>query len=466
MMDIKKKVAEVRQFVDTDLWQLDSARLSKPRRYAVISGRFIYKIADDFRKGAFSDSASSLVYTTLLTFVPLIAIAFALSKAFGVHNYLAPTLLNFLDPIGPKSKDITLSIIGYVDRINVRVLGVVGLAILFYTVTNTIQRIEEAFNGLWQIKKSRGFIQKFHDYLSVLMAGPLLIGISLGITTTLLNHKVVSSFKQIEYLGVVILFLAKLIPFILIIVSFTMLYYLLPNTKVKFRSALVGGCVAGVLWQALSWAFANFLVSGQYSAIYKGFAVLLIFMVWLYFNWLIILIGAKVAFHHQFPATLRLKNDSDMFSERFKYKLALVIMYLIGLSHYNGTKRWTLDSMAGRFGLPVGPVREVIDSLLDKGVILLIRDDMSFTPARDMEAITIMEILSAVGAQPQGHELHGGFMLPIPAINSIMDKMETGMAKGLEGETLKGLVLTGAFMSEAPAAEGKQTSDSSNPEES
>jgi membrane protein len=324
----------------------------------------------------------------------------------------------------------------------VRVLGVVGLAVLLYTVTSTIQRIEEAFNQLWQIKKSRGFLQKFRDYLGVLLIAPLLIAASLGITTTVLSHKVVISLRQIEYFGVIIIFFAKLAPFLLIILTFTMIYFLLPNTKVKFGSALVGGTVAGILWQALGWAFASFLVSGQYSAIYRGFAVLLIFMLWLYFNWIIVLIGVKVAFHHQYPATLLLRNDDDMFTERFKYRLALVIMYLVGLSYYNGSKRWTLNSLVNRLALPVAPVLEVIDALLDKKILLLTRDDMAYIPARDIENIKVREVFLAVEAQLHGHEFHDRVECPIPAISGIMEKLDTGMTRSLEGETIKSLVLS------------------------
>jgi membrane protein len=438
----KESFSAAHTFFTSTLWLMDTAGLGRSKRYLVTCARFFYKIAGDFRKEAFTGSAASLVYTTLLTFVPLIAIAFALSKAMGVHNMLAPMLQNFLDPIGPKSKEITDSIVHYVDRINVRVLGVVGLAVLLYTVTSTIQRIEEAFNQLWQIKKSRGFLQKFRDYLSVLLIGPLLIASSLGITTTVLSHKFVVSLRQIEYFGVIIIFLAQLVPFLLMIITFTMIYFLLPNTKVKFKSALVGGTVAGLLWQALSWAFASFLVSGQYSAIYKGFAVLLIFMLWLYFNWMIVLIGIKVAFHHQYPATLLLKNDDDIFTERFKYRLALVIMYLIGLSYYNGSQRWTLNSLVNRLGLPVGPVLEVIEALLDKNILLLTRDDMTYIPARDIENIKVREVFSAVEAQLHGHEFHDRVECPIPAINSIMEKLDIGMSTSLEGETIKSLVLS------------------------
>jgi|WetSurMetagenome_2_1015567.scaffolds.fasta_scaffold08363_6 membrane protein len=438
----KKTFATTQTFFNSTLWQLDTSGMSRPRRYLVTWARFAYKIQDDFKKGAYSGSASSLVYTTLLTFVPLLAVAFALSKALGAHNYLAPTLHNFLEPIGPKSSEITNSIINYVDRINVRILGAVGIAFLLYTVTNTVQKIEESFNELWQIKKSRNILQKFRDYLSVLLVGPLLIGVSLGITTTILSNKVVLQLRQIEFFGIIILFLGKLIPFLLIIITFTMIYYLLPNTKVKFRSALIGGIVAGILWQALSWAFAQFLVSGQYSAIYKGFALILVFMLWLYFNWLIVLIGVKVTFHHQFPATLRLKNDRDMFTEHFKYRLALVIMYLIGLSNYSGSKRWTLNSIVSRLELPVSPVLEVIDGLLDKNILLLIKDDMTYIPARDIETITVREVFSAVEAQLHGHELHGNVECSIPAINGIMEKLDAGMTQSLEGETIKSLVLS------------------------
>jgi|WetSurMetagenome_2_1015567.scaffolds.fasta_scaffold00292_11 membrane protein len=442
-MDIKKVYQNCETYFSTTLWQMDTLGLSRAKRCLVTCARLVYKLQDDFQKGVFTTPASSLAYITLLSFVPLIALSFALAKAFGMHNMLAPMLLSFLEPIGPKSTEITTIIIGYVDNINVRVLGAVGLAFLIYTAINTIQQIENAFNRLWQIHKPRSFQQKFRDYLSVLLVAPLLMVSSIGITTTIMSNTIMLKLQQIEPFGTVILYLGKLVPYLLMITAFTMIYYLLPNTKVKFRSALAGGILAGVLWETISWAFAKFLVStAHYSAIYSGFALALVFMIWLYFNWLVMLIGVKVSYHHQFPATLCMKKDQEIFAERFQYKLALAVIYLIGLHHYRGSGRWTLNSIVAYLGLPVAPVTGVLEALEEKNIILLIKDDMTYIPARDMETISIQDLFMALEKHLHGSDTFSRLECVNPAINDMLSKMDEGAMKSLEGETIKNLILS------------------------
>ncbi len=442
-MNTKNPISAVQTFFRETLWQIDIDSVSKPKRYLITCLRFAYKIQDDFLTGVFTLPASSLAYITLLSFVPLIALSFALAKAFGVHNMLAPMLHNLLAPIGPKSGEITTTVVGYVDKINVSVLGAVGLVVLVYTVVNTIQQIEQAFNRLWQIHKPRGLLQKFRDYLSVLLVAPLLMVAAIGITTTIMSNTVVQALHHIEPFGTIILYLGKFLPYLLMIITFTMIYYLLPNAKVALRSALTGGAVAGILWEAVSWGFARFLVStAHYSAIYSGFAMVLIFMLWLYFNWIVMLIGVKIAYHHQFPATLRVKNDTEIFSERFQYKLAAAVMYSIGLHHYKGLERWTLNSLVRHFGLPVAPVLRVLEALEDGALIFLIKDDMTYIPARDIETILVRDVFSAV--EKNLHEtgafssLAGGR----PEVNTLLRKLDEGIKNSLETETVKNLVLS------------------------
>jgi membrane protein len=440
-MKVKEILLSLDTFFSRTLWEIEAAGLKKTQRFLVLAIRLAYKLADDFRQGEISVRASSLVYTTLLSFVPLLAIAFALLKALGVHNIMAPLLLKFMEPIGEKSTEITATIVDYVDRIDVKVLGTVGLVMLLYTVISMIQQIENAFNHFWQITRSRNLLQKFRDYLSVLLVGPILVVASLGITTTIMSHEITQQLREYEPFGTAIIFFGELFPYLLTIAAFTLFYYTLPNTRVRLRSALVGGAFAGILWQALSWAFAKFLVSSaQYSAIYSGFAILLVFMIWLYFNWLIMLSGVKVAFYHQFPTALRMRRDREIFTERFKYRLALALMYLIGLNYHHDRPRWTLSGLVRHFELPVAPVREVLHALEDRKILLLIKDDMTYLPARDIDAITVREVLLAVQQQFLGDKLFGDDPCAMPVISRLLDRMDESVMKTFSEETVKTLV--------------------------
>jgi membrane protein len=440
-MQSKNIISTVTTFFSRTLWEIEAADLKKWRRSSVSLIRLLYKLGDDFQRGEFSVRASSLVYTTLLTFVPLLAIAFSLLKALGIHNMMAPFLLKFLEPIGERSTEITATIIDYVDRINVKVLGTVGLAFLFYTIISTIQQIENAFNHFWQITRSRTLLQKFRDYLSVLLVGPILIVASLGITTTIMNHKIVQMLQGYEPFGTAIILFGKLFPYFLIISAFTMFYFMLPNTKVRLRSALVGGIFSGVIWELLSWAFATFLVStARYSAIYSGFAFVLIFMIWLYFNWLLMLMGVKVAYYHQYPTALGMRNDREMFTERFKYRLALAIMYLVALNYHDDKPRWTLRNLVKHLGLPVAPVTEVLHALEDAGILMQIKDDLTYLPAREADAISVRDVLSAVQKKFVGDKLFGENPCAMPFISRLLDRMDDSIMQAFSEETVKSLI--------------------------
>ncbi|HMK43897.1 MAG TPA: YihY/virulence factor BrkB family protein [Dissulfurispiraceae bacterium] len=438
---MKKMIVSLNSFFEKTLWQIDSGSLKRPRRFGVLLLRLFYKLQNAFQSGELTVRASSLVYTTLLTFVPLLAIAFAVLKGLGVHNMLAPTIYSFLEPLGEKGSEIGDTVLEYVDRINVKVLGTVGLAFLVYTAVNTVQQIETSFNHFWQITRTRSVTRKFRDYLSVLMVGPIMMVAAIGITTSVMNASIVQKLAAIEPFGTALLIIAKLVPYLLVILAFSLLYYLLPNAKVRFGSALVGGAVAGVLWQVLSWSFARVIVSSaQYSAVYSGFAIVLVFMIWLYFNWLIMLTGVKVAFYHQFPAMLRLRMDRSIFSERFKYRLALAVMYYVALHYHQDKKRWGLNALVRELQLPVAPILEVVHALEENKLLLFFPDDATFLPGRDIATIRISDVMAAVEHQMHGDGIFGKHICSSEAIEKIMHRLDVCVLESFSGDTVQSLL--------------------------
>lgn len=451
---MKNILALVESFFAKTLWEIESDGLRRIRRFGITLLRFLYKIQDEYRNGDLTIRASSLVYTTLLTFVPVLAISFAVAKGLGVHKMLAPTVYGFLEPIGDKGVEIADTILDYVENINVKVIGSVGLVLLLYTAINTVQQIESAFNHFWQITRTRDFLRKVRDYLTVLMAGPVLMVAAIGITTTVMHHGIITKLTSIEPFGTAILFLTKVFPYVLIIFAFTLFYYLLPNTRVRISSALAGGVVAGVLWELLSWAFTKFIVStAKYSAIYSGFAIVLVFMIWLYFNWLIMLMGVKVAFYHQFPAMLRMRQDRAVFSERFKYRLALTIMYLVALHYHQDRPRWTMNALTRYLKIPVAPVLEVLLALQTQKLLLALEEDGTFVPARDIETITVRDVFRAVESGLPGDNLFGHQVCTQPMIEEMIGRMDEGIVRSLSEETVRSLLL--ASVSDGSADAGR-----------
>src|SRR3972149_3974639 len=383
-------------FLKKTLWEIRENSTAKLRNLLVVL-RLLYKIGQEFLNGEITRRASSLVFTTLLTIVPVLAIAFSVLKAFGVHNMLGPVLSNFLEPLGEKRDRLAFAIIRYVNRINVGLLGTIGLASLVYTVTSTVQQVESAFNYLWQIREKRSLLERFRDYMSVLLVGPVLIVSALGITTSIMSNAIVQKITSVEPFGTALFLFGKILPYFLISAAFTLMYYLLPYTKVKWKSAFVGGVSSGILWEAGSWAFASFIVTSmKYSAIYSGFAIILLFMVWLYYNWLILLTGSKVSFYHQFPVLLNMRDERILYSEWYMQRIAIILMYLIGYNYFHDKPRWTLPALMEHLRIPKGAVQDILEGLEKKGLILRVDTDKTFVPARDIETIRLSEIVHSV----------------------------------------------------------------------
>ncbi len=428
-------------FFEKTLWEIRPDPSDKFKHLSIVTLRLLYKLGVEFLNGEIPRRASSLVYTTLLTVVPILAVSFSVLKALGVHNMLEPFMRNFLAPLGEKGDEITLNVINYVGRINVGLLGAIGLASLVYIVMNTVQQVENAFNYLWQVREKRSILERFRDYMSVLLIGPVLIVSALGITTSAMSNSIARQITSIEPFGSALFLLGKILPYFLMSIAFTLIYYLLPYTKVRLTSALAGGVSAGILWEAGSWTFAHFVVSStQYSAIYSGFAIVLLFMIWLYYNWIILLTGAKVSFYHQFPLLVSLQDERIFCREWYMQRLSVTMMYLIGYNYFHTRPLWTLSSLIAFLRIPKDVLQGVLEDLEKRELILRVDPDKTYVPARDIGTITLGDIIYG-----RRDEIRNVYSLPkeymhIPGIEKIMSEMESTVEDTLSKTTIKSLI--------------------------
>ena len=382
--------------IDKALWQSDLA--SKPAivRLAYSAARLVYAVARDLISGELTLRAMGLVYTTLLSTVPLLAFSFSLIKVFGVHNTLKPRLYGLLEPLGPKGVEITDWVIRAVDNLEGGVLGAVSLAFFIYTAIEMVQKVEESFNYVWHVTRPRSLARRVSEYISVLLIGPVLIAAALGMIASISNDSLVQQVLAIEPFGTAIVLAGKVLPYLLVISVFTLLYKLLPNSPVRPVAALTGGVVAGCMWTGIGTVFAALLsLSVARNAIYGTFAVAISALIWLYLSWLILLVGAQIAFYVQQPMFLRLGQQQPRLSNDLRERMALNIMYLIGLAFRNGTARCTTGTIARDTNIPgltLGPIIE----LLEAAGLISANDNELLLPGREMSRITLAEILAAV----------------------------------------------------------------------
>jgi membrane protein len=442
MPNIKIKIHD---YFVKGIWSADISSFGRLKVFAINALRLAYVAVREFTEGHLTLRAMSLVYTTLLSLVPLLAFSFSVLKAFGVHNQIEPLLSNFLGALGPKGEEITGKIIGFVENIKVGVLGTIGLSLLVYTVISLMQKIESAFNSIWKIKRSRSLARRFSDYTSVILIGPVLMFSAMGLTASIKSTTVVQTLVSLEPFGTLIYLVSKLLPYLFVCAAFTFLYIFIPNTRVKFRSALAGGFIAGVLWETTGWMFASFVVSStKYDAIYSGFAILVMFMIWLYLSWLILLVGAEVSFHHQYPQFLTVKKETLLLSNRLKERMAFLIMYLIGYNFYHSKQSWTLDSLVNRLGIPVEVVQDMLETLEKNALIIETGDNPpAYLPAMDIERIKLKDLINSIRmAEEISYSVEHRF-LSLSEIDTVMEKVDGAIENALGSGTLRDLVRQG-----------------------
>jgi membrane protein len=401
--------------------------------------RTLLVIFNDLSKGQISLHASSLVYTTLLSLVPFLAVSFSILKAVGLHNAIEPALLNLLGPLGKQSATITTQIIETVENIQVGVLGVVGTLFLLYTSIALLGKVENIFNKTWRVKPAQSWAQRISKYISVLVIGPILIGLALAGTATLSSGDLIQNFLGTLGLSAWETLITRMIPYAVIIVAFTFFYMFVPNTRVKLRSALAGAVLAGLLWESIGWIFTTIVVSSaNYDAIYSGLAMLVLLIIWLYLSWTILLLGASFAFYSQHPESIRRHTEETGLSICKREQLALSVLHNILQSFYKGTAAPTIINQAQCFNQSPEIIEAILLPLEKNG--LLVKSDQQpagYLPGKAPETIPLSEVLNVIRADTN----QAYFDENSPSrLKEIMDKTAKAIQQATANETLADLI--------------------------
>jgi len=435
-------LAAITNWLNIHIWETSLSSMHRWQAWLIQMLRILIATARDIAEGLPTLRAMGLVYTTLLSLVPLLAVSFSVLKGFGVHNQVEPLLLNLLEPLGEQGVEITEKIIGFVDNVNVKVLGSLSIVFLFYTVISLLTKIEQALNNTWRIKEYRGFIQRITEYISVIMVGPILIFTAIGLTASISTSTVATALASMEGFGTLIWFVSKLTSFLLITGAITFIYVLVPNERVKVKSAFTGAVVATLLWKLTGWLFASFVAgSTKYSAIYSGFAVVIIFMIWLYISWLILLIGATVAFYHQHPERTSSRQQVLRLSARLREKIGLLIMLRVGQSFHRDSDKLTKQQLSRNLDIAAEALSLVIRPLEEHGLLTESCDKHRvYLPGKSLEHIKIREILDAVRSAQESTHLNPDNVASDGSVDALLQNINESINNTLEDMTLLDLV--------------------------
>jgi membrane protein len=412
-------------------------------RGLIVFARYVYALVRDLATGDINLRAMSLVYTSMISIVPLFGFAFALAKALGVHQQLEPKLLELLQPIGTDyATRITNSVIGFANNVNGGVLGVVSLALLLITVLSMAQKVEGSFNFVWRVDRPRSFAQRFTEYLSVILIGPTIMLAAVTLIASLETLELFGNLEQMAVIGPIVNtlggWLTYLTPYLMIVGAFTFLYMFIPNTRVRFKPALVGGVAGGLAWATSGYLFAKLVVTaGSTASIYGGAAIVLILMFWMYISWLVLLLGSALAFYVQYPFQLRFGQRTEPIDNETRERLCLAVMVLVASDFAKPSHGWTNDGLAAALRVPRESLEPVIASLFEAG-LLVKASEQRLVPGKDPHRVRLVEIVATVrGRERSAIDSAESWS---EGVNSIVDRIGDAITAELGERTLGQLV--------------------------
>lgn len=387
------------QFLNTDIWRIRVGKLSRTHSFLINQLRIFLLAFHGFNEDKCQLRASALTFYSLLSIVPVLAMAFGIAKGFGLDQLLQKQILAKM----PGQEEVIGQMIGYanifLENTKGGIIAGVGVALLFWTVIKVLGNIEDSFNEIWGIKKERSLARKFSDYLSIMLICPILLVTSSSLTV-MVTSQVKFVLAQLSFLGPVsalILYVLQFLPFCVMWVLFTFIYIFMPNTKVSFRSGLIGGIMGGTIYQAVQWVYITFQVGVTgYGAIYGSFAALPLFLVWLQISWLIVLFGAEISFAEQNVHTYEFEPDSLKASQAFKKLAALSIAHLCVKKFDLAQTPLTAYEIAHELEMPIRLVQLMLFELTESGVLSEVKPEdgksPAYQPARDIEDLTIQSV--------------------------------------------------------------------------
>jgi membrane protein len=391
------KVKELNDFI----WHTSLSELSRRKLWVIKQLRIVVLAARGFSNDKVQLRASALTFYSLLSVIPVAAIAFSIAKGFGLDQNLEQLIIEKFQSQQDVLNWLLKQSRNALEETSAGYIAGVGIIILFWSVMSLLERIENSFNHIWQISTSRPWYRKFTDYLTIMLIAPVFLVLSSSVTvfinTQLTDY--MSTAPILDFFKPIISFLVQFLPYFLSWITLTVLFIIMPYTKVKFGSAVVAGIIAGTILQFLFWIYIDLQFGiSKLSTIYGSFAAIPLFIIWLQSSWLIVLLGAEISFANQNVSRYEFESEALNVSNHQKRALTLLIMHLIINNFANGEKPLNSEAIALKLKIPVRLVRDIIQDLNSVNLVSMVNvgeDKQRFyQPAMDIYSITVSLVLS------------------------------------------------------------------------
>jgi membrane protein len=436
-----KKIIE---FVHTNIWRMDIDSLPRLQAFLVHHLRVFLVAVKGFSKDDCTPRASALTYYTLLSIVPVMAMAFGIAKGFGLEEALNKQLEYYLGA----HEDILEQVVGFsyslLEETRGGLVAGIGLVFLLWTVVKVLTNIELSFNAVWGIKKSRSWVKKIAEYISVMIIGPILLILSGSMTVFISTElsALTSESRWFGFMGVVSELAPRVLPYILIWFLFIFLLMAMPNTRVRLRPAIIAGIISGTMFQLMQWAYITLQVGAvKYNAVYGSFAALPMFLIWVQISWMIVLFGAELSFAYENVRRYIFASEVKNISSGYKNKVSMLVMHLIIKRFLADGQGSSPDYIQKELGLPPRLVNEVIRDLMSAKLIAMIsetEDDQElYHPGRDVNIMTIGYVLKELQKSGSSDIPVSGGGKAWEKISETMEKFEQAIDESRENVLLR-----------------------------
>ena len=394
----KLDIKQIKTFLLDDIWRVTDDEVSKKRGMIYNAIKIVTLSIKEFVERRVVNKASALTYNTLLAIIPILAILFAIARGFGFANLLEDQFRSGLSSQAQAAETILTFIDSYLSHAKSGIFIGVGLILLFYTVLLLTYNMERTFNSIWQVKKPRSLYRKITDYFSMLLLLPLLTMLSSGISifmSTFVNY-----IQEFTLLAPIVKFLVRLTPFVLTWGMFTALYIFMPNTKVKFKYAILPGILAGSAFQAFQYLYIGTQIwVSRYNAIYGSFAAIPMFLLWTQISWSICLYGAQLCYVAQNLRNFSFSKETENISRRYHDFLCILIMSLICKRFQTEESPYTAESLSDEHKIPIRLTTTILYELQDLHMIYETPvegedEEMAYLPSVDINQMNVAMLLS------------------------------------------------------------------------
>ena len=399
----KFDIKGIKAFLLDEIWRVTDDEVSKKRGMLYNAIKIVTLSIKEFAERRIVNMASALTYSTLLAIIPILAILFAIARGFGLANLLEEQFRTGLQGQALTAETILTFIDSYLSHAKSGIFIGVGLIMLFYTVLLLTYNMERTFNSIWQVKKQRTIYRKITDYFSMLLLLPLLILLSSGISIFMSTF--LQNINEFALLAPIVKFLVRLTPFVLTWGMFTALYIFMPNTKVKFKYAILPGILAGSAFQAFQYLYIGSQIwVSRYNAIYGSFAAIPMFLLWTQISWSICLYGAQLCYVAQNLRNFSFSKETENISRRYHDFLCILIMSLICKRFQTDLPPYTAESLSDEHKIPIRLTTTILYELQDLHMIFEtpVEDDeeeMAYLPSVDINRMNVAMLLSRLDTE-------------------------------------------------------------------